>query len=208
MTEKVEESLAERPWWRDSWPYLLVVVFATGAFGLLGGLVISGIVWWLGRWRRVQIVAFLVLIPCLFVTWMVVQNQRRQHLHEVATAVASAVEEAPSHSGEATLLAVGSASIVYDALDPENPKNDGQVPPAPFEEHPRISAAGSAEWNTSVAIFMGRNPSIFNPNNNKLFDEKLAENASEMMTDEDRLRTAYFAAVADPRWEKHWDNKR
>lgn len=87
MTGKVEETVSARSWWRGSWPYLVVVVLATGSFGLLGGLVISGIVWWLERWRRVQIVVLWVLIPCLLVTFMVAKSTQKQRAHDVAMAI-------------------------------------------------------------------------------------------------------------------------
>ena len=186
---------------------LIPLVAAALVFGAVVGLVISR----LEANPRAQLVVSSALLLVCFCTALVFRNfQPSVTLSQPATTTAAAPAGntfTPDTSSLAALAPAETTPIFYDALDPQNPKNGGHVPPASFEEHPKISVAGSTEWNNSVAIFMAQNPSTLNANNRVIFDEKLAENASKMMTDIDRLRTAYFVASVDPRWERHWSGK-
>src|SRR5574337_479286 len=72
--------------WRRYWPDSRVLLFGIGALGAIPGILLAALASWLRRWPSIRTVALWLMIPCLCVTWMVVQNQRRQHLRDVAEA--------------------------------------------------------------------------------------------------------------------------
>lgn len=85
MDDLAGAAASKNQWWMH-WPEWLVFLLANGGLGTLWGILLAGMLWWLGRWPRVRTVTCWILIPCLFAVFAVTQTTRRQNTHELAVA--------------------------------------------------------------------------------------------------------------------------
>lgn len=220
MDELTDKAVLKDRWHMRGWSDVLVVMLGTMALGLLWGIVLGGLVFWLGRWRRLKTVAIWLLIPCLFLTWIVVQSTRRQTLHDQVAArfTSSAVPAEQESTADAFKGLMPASELVTRTISDTQPSaNSGAVSERvgwSDERHTEQAVTSQVlpvqlpmtwatrRWNADVARLIADFPVIAFGNNPGVFQEKLNLLYTPGRSNRQKLEAAYAAAIADGRWDQ------